>query len=217
MTTVSFPLNPLFQFREQTTGNLHTFQAPELHRFLETLWRRVGADDDAITILENGELYEPGIISGNTIELLEEIEEVEYEQPIDSRLSEALDRVDEIEESISDSRISEALERIEEIDDVVPSSKINELYDERLKGFSVSSAHTTSGNELIIATATLTVTLNDKPKDFEFVEVKSAVVGTVTIDGNGNTIDGSSTLTISHKYDSPKLRYSIDADEWLIV
>lgn len=62
--------------------------------------------------------------------------------------------------------------------------------------FSVSSAHTTAGNEVIEATAALTVTLNAYPDELETVTVARNGTGNVMIDGNGNNIAGSSSYTM---------------------
>lgn len=62
--------------------------------------------------------------------------------------------------------------------------------------FSVSTNHTTAGNEVIEATAALTVTLNQYPDELETVTVARNGTGNVIIDGNGNNIAGASTYTM---------------------
>lgn len=84
---------------------------------------------------------------------------------------------------------------------------------------STSSNYTTTGNEdVVIATAAITVTLNDSPDDGETVTVKRATTaGYVTVDGNGNTIDGDTDFIMVNNYDSYTFIYIEDAGEWLIT
>lgn len=84
---------------------------------------------------------------------------------------------------------------------------------------STSTAYTTTGLEdLVIATASLTVSLNASPDDGETVKVKRATTaGYVTVSGNGNTIDGDSTFTMVNNYGSFTFKYVEDAGEWLII
>ena len=76
---------------------------------------------------------------------------------------------------------------------------------------------TTAGDEINIVTSTVTISLNAIPNDLEAVHIKHATTGTVTISGNGNTIDGETTILVYKKYTSLHIIYSVDAGEWLIV
>ena len=73
-----------------------------------------------------------------------------------------------------------------------------------------------SGNQVIICTDSLTVTMALAPLDKDVVEVK-ATNGKVIIDGNGNTIDGSSTVTIRRDNTGLSMEYSSTADAWFII
>lgn len=81
--------------------------------------------------------------------------------------------------------------------------------------------YTTTGNvakEILIGTNTrpITVYLNPKPFDGEEVIIKRQNAE-ITVDGNGNTIDGETTLPLSSIYDSPHLVYTDNGGEWSIV
>lgn len=82
--------------------------------------------------------------------------------------------------------------------------------------FSVSSAHTTAGNEFVEATASITVTLNQYPEDGERVTVKrNTTAGNVTISGNGNNINDASTYVMALNYEGVALVYSATSGVWL--
>lgn len=74
---------------------------------------------------------------------------------------------------------------------------------------------TTSGNQHIEATAPLTVTLDGSPKANDTVIVKQRTTGTVTINGNGNLIDGASTFDLLEEDETVQLVYSGSA--WFIM
>ena len=75
---------------------------------------------------------------------------------------------------------------------------------------------TATGNQVIICTDILTVTMALTPLDKDVVEVKSTN-GNVIIDGNGSTIDGSSTVTIRRNNTGLSMEYSSVADAWFII
>ena len=81
-----------------------------------------------------------------------------------------------------------------------------------------SSDFTTTGSQIVICTNSTasTISLNSLPEDGEKVKVKRQNT-MITIDGNGNTIDGRATLPINFRYDSPQLVYTLAANEWSIV
>jgi len=83
---------------------------------------------------------------------------------------------------------------------------------------SQTADYTLSGNighERVICanTTAITITLNPKPKDLEEFTIKRAGTGAVTIDGNGNTMDGKSTVALK-LYDGPNGIYTDAAAEW---
>jgi len=80
--------------------------------------------------------------------------------------------------------------------------------------FSISSAHTTSGNEFIRATAAATVTLRTSPDDREEVTVFVAGYFNVTI-SSSDTISGESTFLISKNTKVVTFEYFSDIGEWV--
>ena len=59
--------------------------------------------------------------------------------------------------------------------------------------------------DIVLMNGTYTVTLNGSPSADDIVDVKNIGTGTVTIDGNGNNIDGSATLVLYGQYESVSL------------
>lgn len=75
---------------------------------------------------------------------------------------------------------------------------------------------TVSGNTTIICTSALTVTLASAPLDKDLVKVKQTN-GNVTINGNGNNIDGDSSVIMRRNFTGLDLVFSSTADAWFIV
>lgn len=83
---------------------------------------------------------------------------------------------------------------------------------------STSTALTTSGNQVIVVTGAVTITLNATPDDGETVKIKRATTaGTVTVDGNGKNIDDAATYSILENYEGIQVIYSVLDDQWFIV
>lgn len=108
-------------------------------------------------------------------------------------------------------------------DDDVGNQYIQELYPWQQPNYQIfdipitvtSSAHTTAGNEIVVATSNITVTLNSTPEDGEKVIVqRSTTDGNVTVSG---TINGDSSFVMLFNYDSYTFVYSISEAEWKIV
>lgn len=79
----------------------------------------------------------------------------------------------------------------------------------------INSDYTTANDEKIVASAAITVTLNQTPNDGEKVIVV-ATNGRVNIDGNGKNISGRDGLVISQNYTSLSMVYNIELNEWFI-
>lgn len=75
--------------------------------------------------------------------------------------------------------------------------------------------HTSTESEIISCTNTseITITLNDIPDDGEKVRVKRTA-SKVVVSGNGNTIDGDTTVIITAKHAAPTFIYTVDVGEW---
>ena len=55
--------------------------------------------------------------------------------------------------------------------------------------------------DIVLMNGTYTVTLNGSPSANDIVDVKNIGTGVVTVDGNGNTVDGSATIEL-YQYES---------------
>lgn len=66
-------------------------------------------------------------------------------------------------------------------------------------------------------TTAITIDLTDKPKDLNKVQVIRANTGAVTIDGNGNNINGSATYSIASQYDSVTVEWFEEIGRWIDV
>lgn len=78
-----------------------------------------------------------------------------------------------------------------------------------------SSDITTTGDEVIICTEAITVTLNPSPDDLESVTVKRATTaGFVTVSGD---IDGDTSYVMMANYESKTFIYSVENGEWSII
>jgi hypothetical protein len=81
--------------------------------------------------------------------------------------------------------------------------------------------YTTTGAvalERLIGTnaAPITIKLHARPNDGDRVWVKRTDAQ-ITLEGNGNTIDGETEWVLATKYDDVMVEWSDDADEWLIM
>lgn len=86
----------------------------------------------------------------------------------------------------------------------------------------ITADYTTSnlaGLEIVVCnnTSPVTIDLTNKTKDLNRVRVVRANTGTVTLDGNGNTINGASTQSVASQYDSMTVEWLEDVEEWIII
>ena len=86
---------------------------------------------------------------------------------------------------------------------------------------SITEDYTTTGSvalEKIIGTNTsaIIIKLHDRPADGDQVWIKRTDAQ-ITLDGNGNTIDGETEWVLGTKYDDVLVEYSDLAGEWLVV
>ena len=112
-------------------------------------------------------------------------------------------------------KVSEFDSRIIDLEERMTALEARVTY---LEGAVIVSAANVSatGNIAIICTAALTVTMNATPLDKDLVKVK-ATNGNVTIEGNGNNIDGDSSVIIRRNFTGLDMVYSLTADAWFIV
>lgn len=104
-----------------------------------------------------------------------------------------------------------------EFDDLVNNTAKEQLLNDVV---STSANYTTIGDQVIICTDALTVTLNDKPDDQERAKVIIAN-GDVTVNGNGRLINKEADVTIIFKNlvttATLDIIYIIELDEWFII
>lgn len=80
--------------------------------------------------------------------------------------------------------------------------------------YSISAAHTTSGDEFLRPTAACTITLNADPDEGEHVTIQPNGDFMVTISGD---INGETSIVMHRAYDLINLKYSFEVGEWSIV
>ncbi len=111
----------------------------------------------------------------------------------------------------------DALTGFNEFDDLISESAKEQLLNDVV---STDVDYTTVGDQVIICTAALTVTLSDEPEDQERVKVIIAN-GDVTVSGNGKLINKKADVTIIFKnlvtIGVLDIIYILELDEWFIV
>ena len=157
-----------------------------LNKFLHDLWIRTGGGNDNIADEGIKELY-----------------------PWQSLTDEELESVAGIYGRVNSDPNGSA-------SDIFPSGYLFGRVTEGTEILAVSVDYTTTGDQVLICTnaVTITVTLNPSPADGEQVHIKRQNTGTVIISG---MIDGATSITPISRYDSPHLIYTVDAGEWSIV
>ena len=120
--------------------------------------------------------------------------------------------VSEVSELISGASLADELVGELEID----MDLITPQIDMGVEVISTSTDFTTTGDQVIICTNTLavTITLNPTPDDGESVHIKRQNTGTVTVSGS---VDGGTTLAIGGRYSAPHLIFTLAAGEWSII
>ena len=69
--------------------------------------------------------------------------------------------------------------------------------------------------DIVLMNGTYTVTLNGSPSANDIVNIKNIGTGTVTIAGNGNTIDGDANIYLYSQYESVCL--VSDGSNWFMI
>jgi len=109
--------------------------------------------------------------------------------------------------------IARALAGLTEFDDIFTESAKDQLRD-NVVVTAVDLA--TIGDQIIVATDKLTVTLNATPQDRELVKIH-ANNGRVDIDANGKTINGESDAIIRRNFTTWDILYIVELDSWIII
>ena len=79
-----------------------------------------------------------------------------------------------------------------------------------------STNYTTLGDQVVICTSSITVTLNDEPEDQELVKV-IVTNGKVNISANGKTINNQPGAIIRRNNTTWDIMYVLDIDEWRVI
>jgi hypothetical protein len=80
----------------------------------------------------------------------------------------------------------------------------------------VDADYETRLSQIVVCTVPLTVTLNTEPDEQERVTIH-AMAGKVVVDGNGITINGNATATMTRPYTTWDLIYILEQNEWVIT
>ena len=105
-----------------------------------------------------------------------------------------------------------------QIRDLFPRQAISDFTTSSFELVSTDVDFTTTGNQIVIATSNITVSLNSYPEEKEEVFIKRATtLGTVIIDPVVKNIDGDSTYNITLNYADIHCVYSAVDDEWFIL
>ena len=110
-------------------------------------------------------------------------------------------------------RIFELLTGFNEFDDLFTPDAL-----EQVKADTVvtSANYTTLGDQVVICTSSITVTLNDEPEDQELVKV-IVTNGKVNISANGKTINNQPDAIIRRNNTTWDIMYVLDIDEWRVI
>lgn len=109
--------------------------------------------------------------------------------------------------------IAKALAGLTEFDDIFSESAQDQLRDDVVV---TAADYTTIGDQIIVATDELTVTLNATPEDRELVKIH-ANNGRVDIDANGKTINGETDAIIRRNFTTWDILYIVELDSWIII
>lgn len=161
------------------------------NRWKHDIWVRTGAGDDAVEETQLGELYDPGMQTSNSDEL-----------------------IDELEVSTEMAVIQDVVERLEELE----NDHQEPVYLKALEPYTVATgdtAYTTAGDQFItcLNTAAAVITLNATPDDGEEVIIWRGD-NSVTVSGS---INGSTSIVLASQYDAPHLKYSAAAGVWALI
>ena len=91
----------------------------------------------------------------------------------------------------------------------------NEPSFEKLTAITVTSSYTAQPNDFINATLGVTITFPQYPDEGAVFVVRNGDGSSIKLDGNGKSLNGSTTGTLSRKGTAIEFYYFIDSDEWL--
>lgn len=176
------------------------------------LWRRVGSGDDFVGDSQ-------GDIEQNTKDIEQNRQDIatNKENIAQNKLDIEQNRQD-IAQNKSDIAqnkidIKNNREALREFDDLYELDVIEQIKDDVVV---TSVDYTTIGNQTIICTGKLTVTLNDEPEDRELVKI-NVQNGRVDINPNGKKINKEDDAIIRRNFTNWNILYLLEIDEWVVI
>lgn len=109
--------------------------------------------------------------------------------------------------------IFDRLTGFNEFDELFEADAVEQIKDDVVI---TSVNYTTIGNQSVVCTGKITVTLNAEPEDQELVKVL-ATTFRVDIDGNGNAINGETDAIIRRNFTTWDIIYLVEIDGWRII
>ena len=94
-------------------------------------------------------------------------------------------------------------------------SSSNEPSFEKLTAITVTSSYTAQSNDFINAALGVTITFPKYPEEGAVFVVRNGDGSAIKLLGNGKSLNGSTTGTLSRKGTAIEFYYFIDSDEWL--
>lgn len=85
------------------------------------------------------------------------------------------------------------------------------------KARSISTSGVAVNQEFVLASNNATVTLMSNPPTNAIIKIGNSDGSTVTVIGNGRTINGSTSAQITRRYGVLDFYYFIDTNEWVVA
>ncbi len=105
-----------------------------------------------------------------------------------------------------------------------PENNVQNLFNSQDAGMggalnciTVSTAYTAAANDFINAKNGATITLPQYPNDSEFIIVRNGDGTAIKLNGNGKSLNGSATGTLSRRETCIRFNYFLDSDEWFSI
>ena len=133
-----------------------------------------------------------------------------------------LDAVDDSNEesSANENQIAQLIGMVSSLSDAIADLQNDVDIVEPVTGYNAvtifSSFYTAVDQDFVNAKGGATIALPENPQENAVIIIRNGDGSSIKLNGNGKTINGSSTGTISQKGTALVLHYFIDSDEWLV-
>ena len=84
----------------------------------------------------------------------------------------------------------------------------------KLRAVTVSEAYTAQVNDFVNAKSCATITFPQYPDDGDIIVIRNGDGSSIKLAGNGKSLNGSTTGTLSRQGTAIEFYYFIDSDEW---